>query len=155
MPLTQNQLDAFHRDGFILVEDLFNPEEMAAALSDMEQIFYGKSFAEYPAELDRTGKANSVEPTVTTTVGHYGDTEHGRTQFPTGSDSLDRLIENEEYLEIFAQCLGTNAVSYCNAHLFLRSGPSDRRHAEHPWQGYHVDHGTNTFLPPSRTIGSL
>ena len=42
MLLTQNQLDAFHRDGFILVEDLFDSEEITAALNDMEQIFYGK-----------------------------------------------------------------------------------------------------------------
>ena len=155
MPLTQNQLRAFQRDGFIIVEDLFKAEEIAAALGAMEQIFYGKPFAQYLAESDRTGKAESVEPTVQTVVAHYGDTEYGRTQFPTGADALDRLIEKEEYLDIFAQCLGTDAVSYCNAHLFLRSGPTDQRHSEHPWQGYHVDHGTNTFLPPSDTIGAF
>jgi ectoine hydroxylase-related dioxygenase (phytanoyl-CoA dioxygenase family) len=155
MPLTQNQLEAFHRDGFILLEDLFDSAEMAAALNNMEHIFYGKSYAEYLAELDRTGKANSVEPTVTNAVAHYGDTEYGRAQFPTEFDSLDRLIENEEYLDIFAQCLGTNDVSYCNAHLFMRSGPTDQRHPEHPWQGYHADHGTNSFLPLSHAIGSF
>ena len=155
MLLTPNQLDRFHRDGFILIEDLFDPEEMTAALNDMEKIFYGKSYAEYLIELDKTGQANSVEPTVTNAVAHYGDTEHGRAQFPTGFDSLDRLIENETYLDIFAQCLGTDDVSYCNAHLFMRSGPTDQRHSEHPWQGYHADHGTNTFLPISNTIGSF
>ena len=148
MPLTQNQLDVFHRDGYILVEDLFGPEEMAAALNGMEEIFYGKSYAEYLAELDRTGKANSIEPTVTNAVAHYGDTKYGRAQFPTGFDSLDRLIENEEYLDIFAQCLGTNDMSYCNAHLFLRCGPTDKRHADNLWEGYHIDHYTNCFLPP-------
>ena len=74
MPLTQNQLDAFQRDGFILVEDLFEPVEMAAALDDMEKIFYGKPYAEYLAEFERTGKGKSVEPTVTNAVAHYGDT---------------------------------------------------------------------------------
>ena len=44
MKLTQDQLDTFHRDGSIMVEDVFNPEEMSAALSDMEKIFYGNSF---------------------------------------------------------------------------------------------------------------
>ena len=53
MLLTQNQLDAFHRDGFILVEDLFDSEEITAALNDIEQIFYGKPYAEYLEELDR------------------------------------------------------------------------------------------------------
>ena len=155
MLLTQNQLDAFHRDGFILVEDLFDSEEITAALNDMEQIFYGKSYAEYLKELDKTGIADSVEPTVTNVVAHYGDTEYGRAQFPTGFDALDCLIENEAYLDVFAQCLGTNDVSYCNAHLFMRSGPTDKRHPEHPWQGYHSDHGTNTFLPLSHAVGSF
>ena len=155
MLLTQNQLDAFHRDGFILVEDLFDSEEITAALNDMEQIFYGKSYAEYLKELDKTGIADSVEPTVTNVVAHYGDTEYGRAQFPTGFDALDCLIENDAYLDVFAQCLGTNDVSYCNAHLFMRSGPTDKRYPEHPWQGYHPDHGTNTFLPLSHAVGSF
>jgi ectoine hydroxylase-related dioxygenase (phytanoyl-CoA dioxygenase family) len=37
----------------------------------------------------------------------------------------------------------------------MRSGPTDKRHPEHPWQGYHADHGTNTFLPLSKAIGSF
>ena len=37
--------------------------------------------------------------------------------------------------------------------LFMRSGPTDQRHSEHPWQGYHVDHFTNSFLPPSEVTG--
>ena len=155
MKLTQDQLDAFHRDGYIMVENLFDPNAIAAALRDMEHIFYGKSFAEYLADLDKTGKADSVEPTVSNVVAHYGDTEHGRAQFPTGHDALDRLIENEDYLDVFAQCLGTDDASYCNAHLFMRSGPTDKRYPEHPWQGYHADHGTNTFLPLSKAIGSF
>ncbi len=67
MLLTPNQLDRFHRDGFILIEDLFDPEEMTSALNDMEKIFYGKSYAEYLIELDKTGKAtrlNQLSPTL-------------------------------------------------------------------------------------------
>ena len=155
MLLDQDQLDAFHRDGFILVEDLFDAKEMTAALNDMEHIFYGKSYVEYLEELDNTGITDSVEPTVTNSVAHYGDTKYGRAQFPTGFGALDRLIENDAYLDVFAQCLGTNDVSYCNAHLFMRSGPTDKRHPDHSWQGYHPDHGTNTFLPLSRAVGTF
>ena len=155
MKLTRDQLDTFHRDGYIMVEDVFNPDEMSAALRDMEKIFYGNSFAEFLAEFDSTGKADSVEPSATHSVTHYGDTPYGRTQFPTGYDALDRLIENDDYLDIYAECLGTDDISYCNAHLFMRAGPSDQRHSEHLWQGYHADHGTNTFLPPSYAVGSF
>ena len=155
MSLTSSQLDAFHRDGFIIVPDLFDPQEMEAALAEMEQIFYGKSFAEYMAEFDATEEAKSIEPVPTKAVSHYGDTEFGRAQFPTGADALDRLIENDEYLDIFEQCLRTDEASYCNAHLFMRSGPTDKRHPEFPWQGYHMDHYTNCFLPPSRAVGAF
>ena len=123
MLLTQKQLDTFSRDGFILVEDLFDSKEMTVALNDMEQIFYGKSYAEYLEELDNIETTDSVEPTGIKAVAHFGDTGYGRAQFPTGFDALDRLIENEAYLDVFAQCLGTDDVSYCNAHLFMRSGP--------------------------------
>ena len=61
----------------------------------MEQIFHGKSYAEYLKELDNTETADSREPTVIKAVAHFGDTEYGRAQFPTGFDALDRLIENE------------------------------------------------------------
>ena len=155
MLLTQKQLGTFYRDGFILVEDLFDSKEMTVALTDMEQIFYGKSYVEYLEELDNIETTGSVEPTGIKAVANFGDTEYGRAQFPTGFDALDRLIENEAYLDVFAQCLGTDDVSYCNAHLFMRSGPTDKLHPEHPWQGYHPDHSTNTFLPLSHAIGSF
>ena len=154
MSLTSKEYEAFCRDGYVLVEGLFDPAQMAEALADMEHIFYGCSFGEYLNVFDKTGTAASIEPTVKNPVAHYGDTVHGRTQFPTGSSALDSLIENETYLDIIAECLDTDAISYCNAHLFMRSGPSDTRHAEHPWQGYHVDHGTNCYLPVNESPGS-
>lgn len=145
MALNQSQLDAFHRDGFILVPGLFDTEEMKTALAEMEKIFYGMSFADYLSHFDESGK--SIKD------GFDGRTEAGRSQFPCGADALDRLIENDDSLDIFAQCLGTDQVSYCNAHLFMRSGPTDKRHPEFPWQGYHIDHNTNCFLPPSHEVG--
>ena len=145
MSLTPIQLEAFHRDGYILVPDLFDPDSMTAALAEMERIFYGKPFAEWLNAFD--GSSGSVRD------GFFSSDETGRSQFPTGSDALDRLIENDAYLDAFADCLGTQEMSYCNAHLFMRSGPTDRRHSANLWEGYHIDHGTNCFLPPSREVG--
>jgi len=101
MPLSKNQLEDFYRDGFILVPDLFDPNQMKAALSEMETIFYGKNFSKFLSEMDNGSTVSSVEPTPTVAVPHYGNTEYGRAQFPTGADALDRLIENDEYLDIF------------------------------------------------------
>ena len=74
---------------------------MSAALNGMEKIFYEKPYVEYLTELNKIGKASSVEPTVTNTVARYVvDTEYGRAQFPTGFDSLDRLIKHETCLSL-------------------------------------------------------
>ena len=101
MLLTQNQLEVFNHDGFILVEDLFDLNNIATALDKMEKTFYDKSFAEYLEKLDKTGKP---DPNPVTNIGPTGI--FGRAQFPTGINALDRLIGNEAYLDIFAQCLG-------------------------------------------------
>src|SRR5579884_1252407 len=53
MALTPRQLEQFHRDGYILVPDLFDLRQIQAALAEMERIFYGKSFAEYLADFDQ------------------------------------------------------------------------------------------------------
>ncbi|HHZ90710.1 TPA: hypothetical protein EYN65_09305, partial [Candidatus Poribacteria bacterium] len=153
MPLTKEQLDQFYRDGFIIVDDVFDKKDVEAAFIEMEKIFYGESFKEYLARSDKNGIAKPVEPKTTGAVSHYGATQYGRPQFPTGIEALDRLIENDDWLDMYEQCLGTQDLSYCNGHLFLRSGPTDKRHAEHSWQGYHIDNATNTFLPPHRETG--
>jgi hypothetical protein len=147
MSLTPAQLEQFHRDGYIIVPDLFSDAEMDPALAAMDQTFYGKPFDAWLADCD-AGQAEAASDGFTTSHDH----ETGRSQFPTGADALDDLIENEAYLDIFEQCLGDQA-SYCNAHLFLRSGPTDKRHSEHPWQGYHIDHNTNCLLPPFGEVG--
>ncbi len=147
MSLSQTQLDQFHRDGYIIVPDVFSDAEMDAALEAMDETFYGKRFEDWLEDFD-AGRIEGVSDGFTTTHNH----QEGRSQFPTGANPLDRLIENETYLDIFEQCLG-DKPAYCNAHLFLRSGPTDKRHAEHPWEGYHIDHYTNCLLPPFDQVG--
>jgi len=143
MPLTPSQIEQFRQDGFIIVPNVFDGDKMDTARLAMDQILYGKPYEEWLVDFD-AGKTEGVSDGFSTTHDH----EQGRTQFPTGSDALDGLISNENYLDMFEQCLG-DAASYCNAHLFLRAGPTDKRHSEHPWEGYHIDHLTNCLLPPS------
>lgn len=145
MALTAEQVEAFRRDGYVLVPDVFSIDEMASALDACERIFYGgKSFEAWREGFD--GSSDGVRD------GFFSNDTAGRSQFPVGVEALDRLIEDENYLDMFAQCLGTEAMWYCNAHLFLRSGPTDKRHAAHLWEGYHIDHDTNSFLPPCAEI---
>lgn len=76
MALTQAQLDTFHRDGFLIVEGVFDKKDVEAARVEMEQIFHGTSVDEYLAKLEATGEAESTEPTRTTAVARYGETNH-------------------------------------------------------------------------------
>ena len=140
-------LEQFRRDGYILVPDVFGDEEMDAALDAMERNFYGKSYASWLEDFGR-GEQGSVGDGFTTKQ----DEVVGRSQFPVGDPALDRLIENDRYLDLFELFLG-DRPSYCNAHLFMRTGPVDERYPDESWSGYHVDHNTNCVLPPSTDAG--
>jgi len=146
MALTTAQVEQFHRDGFILVPDVFTPAEMDDALAACEPIFYGKSYDEFLADIDAGNADAKVRD------GFHTSGEQGRTQFPVGAPALDSLMESDPYLDMFEQCLGTRS-SYCNAHLFLRPGITDSRHAANPWEGWHIDHDTNCLLPPTEQFG--
>jgi len=138
MKLTEEQLNRYRRDGYIIVPDIFPADQMDAALGACDKITYGSSFDSWKA----AGAKESVGDGISSKA------QHGRAQFPSGERALDRLIENDDYLDIFEQLLGTSQLHYCNAHLFVRAGPNDKRHEPEAWQGYHIDHDTNTFLPP-------
>ncbi len=140
-------LEQFRRDGFVLVPDVFSDEEMDAALEAMERAFYGKSYASWLEDFER-GEQGSVGDGFTTKQ----DEVVGRSQFPVGDPALDRLIENDRYLDLYELFLG-DKPSYCNAHLFMRTGPVDARYPDESWNGYHVDHNTNCVLPPSPDAG--
>ena len=69
MSLTPAQLDQFHRDGYIIVPDLFTADEMDDALAAMEQIFYGQSFSNgWPLATKATppGSRTASPPRTTT-----------------------------------------------------------------------------------------
>lgn len=135
MGLTQEQHEAYDRDGYVIVSGLFEPEQIAKALEETERLSYGKSFEEYLAEF-KAGVDKSQRPAP------------GRTTFPTGSPVLDSFIENDEMLDCFADALGTNDMSYLSGLLFVRFGREDSRPVAEPWQDYHFDNNTCSFLPP-------
>jgi hypothetical protein len=141
MSLTPEQRASFERDGFVIVRGLFDAEQMRAAREEVEKITYGKSFADYVASHTGDEKKGDYELSA--------QGEHGRSQFPTGLPILDGLLENERYLDCFADCLESEDLHYCNGHLFVRSGPDDTRFSAEKWQGYHIDDNTCSFLPPN------
>ncbi len=137
---------------------------MDAARTAMDQALYGMPFERWQAMRDAGKEPAAKDGVVHDRVSKEGLPLGDRSQFPTGVDALDRLIEDDGYLDLIEQVAGSERpggvkLKYCNAHLFGRAGATDRRHpetgpfsanSEHvPWTGYHMDHGTNSRLPPS------
>ena len=56
MTAIQTYFDAFERDGYVIVPDVFDPDRAAAALRDMENLFYGMSFDETLAKPETEGE---------------------------------------------------------------------------------------------------
>ena len=141
MTAIQTYIDTYNRDGYVVVPDVFDPDRAAAALRDMENLFYGMSFEEYMAKSEKAGENAPLE----SAYGH---------QFPCGKDSLDCLIENDYFLDLMEALLGADQIRFRFGGLFLRSGPTDTVPGgfgiEHSWQGYHTDHHTACYLPHSQ-----
>ena len=112
MTAIQTYIDAFERDGYVIVPDVSIPDRAAAALRDMENLFYGMSFDEYLAKSEKEGENAPLE----SAYGH---------QFPCGKDSLDCLIENDYFLDLMEALLGADQIRFRFGGLFLRSGPTD------------------------------
>jgi hypothetical protein len=145
MALTTEQIRDYRKNGYLLVPAMFPAETMDRALREVDRITYGKPFSEWAA----TANPN----TLAIGDGITGSSAPGRPQFPTGVAEVDKLIENPDYLNAIEQLLDTQDIHYCNAHLFVRAGPNDKRHSAHPWEGFHADHDTNSFLPPRSPAG--
>jgi hypothetical protein len=138
--LTRAQLDQFHEQGFLTVPGVFPAERMDRALEASDRLVYGMDFATW----SRRVRDGEPLPLIGEGVG---------ANFPTGLPELDGLVENETYLDIACDLLGTDDIHYVNGHLFVRSGPIDRRHAQQPWEGFHIDHASGSFLPPWTEVG--
>jgi hypothetical protein len=149
MQLTDEQLASWKRDGSLVVPNVFPPESIASALLAIEHNAYdGLTYAEYRAKWDQNpeeirqiyGKASPLQRLA----GPFGKALH----FPTGLEAVDRLLENEDYIDIACQLLETSEIRLSYGQIFLREGLTDTRYSENPWEGYHIDNGTNSQLPP-------
>jgi hypothetical protein len=140
--LTTDQIAAYRKNGFVLVDGLVTPAEVAPALAAMEQLFYGKPFATWlRQDADRALPGSVPDGVVPMPDGR-------RSRWPTGDERLDRLIENDALLDVAAALLDDEPF-FCAGIAFLRAGPTDTRFPELPHTGWHFDHCNNSLLPPS------
>ncbi len=139
---TPAELEAFRRDGFVVLPGVFLPERMAAALAALEPLFYGEPFATW----EREQAAGRRPGTIADGIAPFADGR--RSRWPTGHDALDALIEEATLLDVATALLDATPF-FCNAHLFLRCGPTDQRFPADPWSGWHFDHLNHGLLPPA------
>ena len=156
MQLTAEQLAAWKRDGIIVVPNVYPQTVIAPALEEVEGNAYdGLTYAEYRAKWDpqpdALKSAYEKNSDMQRLAGPFGKALH----FPTGLEAVDKLLENEAYLSIAQQLLGTEEIRLGYGQIFLREGLTDSRHSEHPWQGYHIDNATNAALPPPSGLATL
>ena len=149
MQLTTEQLAAWERDGIIIVPNVFSQEATAPALEEIERnayddVTYAEYRAKWDAQPDALKSAYEKNDAMQRLAGPFGKALH----FPTGLEAVDKLLENEAYLAIAQQLLGTEEIRLGYGQIFLREGLTDSRHSEHLWQGYHIDNATNSPLPP-------
>ena len=149
MQLTEEQLATWRRDGSLVVPDVFPAEIYIPALEAVERNAYGGlTYAEYRAKWgenpDGIRELYQKTPDIQRLAGPMGAAVH----FPTGLPAVDRLIENEDYIDCLGQVLGTTEIRLGYGQIFFREGLTDSRHSEHPWEGFHLDNGTNSQLPP-------
>ena len=149
MQLTDEQLATWRRDGSIVIPNVFPPESFAPALEAVERNAYGGlTHAEYrakweenPAEIQQLYEQT---PPMQLLAGPMGGAVH----FPTGLPAVDKLLENDDYIDCACQLLGTDEIRLGYGQIFFREGLTDTRYSENPWEGYHIDNGTNSQLPP-------
>jgi hypothetical protein len=149
MQLSDEQLAIWRRDGSLVVPDVFPPEAYEPALEAIERNAYGGlTYTEYQAKWDENPaeirEAYEKTPSMQRMAGPMGKAVH----FPTGLEPVDSLLNNDDYLDIGSQLLATPEIRLGYGQIFFREGLTDTRHSEHPWQGYHIDNGTNSQLPP-------
>lgn len=149
MQLTDEQLATWKRDGSIVVPNVFPRESFAPALEAVERNAYGGlTYAEYRAKWQENPTEIQQLYEQTSPMQRLAGPMGGAVHFPTGLPAVDKLLENDDYIDCACQLLGTDEIRLGYGQIFFREGLTDTRYSENPWEGYHIDNGTNSQLPP-------
>ena len=127
--LTQEQLDRFGADGFVLVPDVLSADELATLQEGVWQNV--PSPAQYFAD-----------PTAYTQL--TDNPFAGLTNFPWASPDLNRLVAHPRILSIVRQVLGVDDIRLYKGELWAKyAGNTDYD------QHHHRDFGNHTLVVPS------
>ncbi len=127
--LTEQQLDCFHTDGFVLVPDVLSADEVATMQEGVWRTF--PTPADYFADPQAFAELTSTQFS-------------GLVNFPWTSPALNRLIAHPRILAIARQILGVDDIRLYKGELWAKySGSTDYN------QHHHRDFGNHTLVVPS------
>lgn len=132
MPFTQSHIDHYHEHGYVLLEGLLSPEELAGAHDDIERLIPGWRYAVDPA-LDRP--ADWQDP---------GELQ-ANPRFPFSGRALNAITFHPE-LKRFAEAICGHDDFFCEQSDLTYKCKGHQRDVD---QSMHMDFGNHTLAYPS------
>jgi hypothetical protein len=139
--LTADEVAAFARDGWLRAERFFDQTAIESARSACDRLVYGRAFEDQLAAFD-------ADPSAPPFL-DGGDIGHAA--LPFGQSALDDLAVHEELIGALEALLG-GPPRFSEGGVFVRFAPNDARHGDQPFEGWHADHDTNSWLPPVEPV---
>jgi hypothetical protein len=127
--LSEQQLDCFHTDGFVLVPDVLSPDEIGVLQEGVFQTF--PSPEQYFAD-----PSNFAQLTETPFS--------GLVNFPWASPALNRVVAHPSILSIVRQILGVDDIRLYKGELWAKYASTTDYDQDH-----HRDFGNHTLVVPS------
>ena len=121
MHISDEQLDTYRRQGFLIVENFLTEEERRAALGGFFSL-YAPSYQEYVA----AGRKNRTPR---------------QGLFPWDHSGLNHVTVHPDLISAAERVLGTREIRLDEGHLGMKYA------GEQHWTDFHVDYGNNTLGP--------
>ena len=132
---TEDQVDTWRRDGGLVIERFFTPEECAAVVADFEAVFGRTEGAEEPKNFKKPGEIGRFNR-------HQVDL-NDTIPFDC-SPALNLVAVHPALMELARTLLGTRDVLLYQAEVWAKfTGDADYD------QDFHTDYGNHTLTAPS------
>ena len=132
---SQQHVDAWRRDGGVVIESFFTPEECAAVVADFEKVFGRAEGGEEPKDFKRPGEIGRFNR-------HQADL-NDTIPFDC-SPALNLIAVHPAMMSLARTLLGTQDVLLYQAEAWAKfTGDADYD------QDFHTDYGNHTLTAPS------
>lgn len=121
MHITDQQLDTYRQQGFLIVENFLSEEERRAALDGFYSLF-APPFDQYVAQ----GRQPMENP---------------QGLFPWDHSGLNHVTTHPDLIDAAERLFDTREIRLCEGHLGMKYAGQEH------WHDFHIDYGNNTLGP--------